>query len=253
MKKRPIDYLILVNPFHKIPETYFDNLELVEMRGYDNERFRVEKSAAQQFRELERATSAKGIPILLSSAYRSVEKQRQIKEEFTAEYGEDYAKRYVAEPGCSEHHTGLALDFVAKIRGKWLIENDEIISRASELQPVYDLLPKYGFILRYLKGKEKITGYPAEPWHIRYLGDPEIAAEITARRITLEEYCEQQSLSATRTGSTTFTTTAPAGRRPPSSFRVFVASCAKNDISFAFSGAYMCLSKPFILKNGLKT
>ena len=244
MKKRPIDYLILVNPFHKIPETYFDNLELVEMRGYDNERFRVEKSAAQQFRELERATSAKGIPILLSSAYRSVEKQRQIKEEFTAEYGEDYAKRYVAEPGCSEHHTGLALDFVAKIRGKWLIENDEIISRASELQPVYDLLPKYGFILRYLKGKEKITGYPAEPWHIRYLGDPEIAAEITARRITLEEYCEQQSLSATRTGSTTFTTTAPAGRRPPSSFRVFVAACAKNDISFAFSGAYMCLSKP---------
>ena len=164
METRHKDYLILVNPFHKIPEFYFDNLELVEMCGYDNELFRVEKSAAQQFRELERATSAKGIPILLSSAYRSVEKQRQIKEEFT----------------------------VAKIRGKWLIENDEIISRASELQPVYDLLPKYGFILRYLKGKEKITGYPAEPWHIRYLGDPEIAAEITARRITLEEYCEQQ-------------------------------------------------------------
>ena len=148
METRHKDYLILVNPFHKIPEFYFDNLELVEMCGYDNELFRVEKSAAQQFRELERATSAKGIPILLSSAYRSVEKQRQIKEEFTAEYGEDYAKRYVAEPGCSEHHTGLALDFVAKIRGKWLIENDEIISRASELQPVYDLLPKYGFILR---------------------------------------------------------------------------------------------------------
>ena len=161
METHPIDYLILVNPFHKISEAYFDNLELVEMRGYDNEVFRVEK-------------------------------QRQIKEEFTTEYGEDYAKRYVAEPGYSEHHTGLALDFVAKIRGKWLIESDEIISRASELQPVYDLLPKYGFILRYLKGKEKITGYPAEPWHIRYIGDPEIAAEITAQGITLEEYCEQR-------------------------------------------------------------
>ena len=162
------------------------------MRGYDNEVFRVEKAAAHQFRELEKASSAKGIPIVLSSAYRSVEKQRQIKEEFTTEYGEDYAKRYVAEPGYSEHHTGLALDFVAKIRGKWLIESDEIISRASELQPVYDLLPKYGFILRYLKGKEKISGYPAEPWHIRYIGDPEIAAEITAQGITLEEYCEQR-------------------------------------------------------------
>lgn len=192
MKKRSIDYLILVNPFHKIPEAYFDNLELVEMRGYDNEVFRVEKAAAQQFRELEKASSAMGIPILLSSAYRSVEKQRQIKEEFTTEYGADYAKRYVAEPGCSEHHTGLALDFVAKIRGKWLIENDEIMSRAAEFQPIYDILPKYGFILRYLKGKEMITGYPAEPWHIRYLGDPEVAAEITARGITLEEYCERR-------------------------------------------------------------
>ena len=192
METRHTDYLILVNPFHKIPETYFESLELVEMRGYDNEVFRVEKAAAQQFRELQKAASAKGIPILLSSAYRSVEKQRQIKEEFTAEYGEDYAKRYVAEPGYSEHHTGLALDFVAKTRGKWLIESDEIINRAGELQPVYDLLPKYGFILRYLKGKEKNTGYPAEPWHIRYLGNPEIATEIAARGITLEEYCEQR-------------------------------------------------------------
>ena len=188
----PADYLILVNPFHKIPEAYFQSLELVEMRGYDNEIFRVEKAAAQHFRELGKASSAKGIPILLSSAYRSVEKQRQIKEEFTIEYGEDYAKRYVAEPGYSEHHTGLALDFVAKIGGKWLIENDEIMDRTSEFQPVYYLLPQYGFILRYLKGKEKITGYPAEPWHIRYLGDPKIAAEITAQGITLEEYCEQQ-------------------------------------------------------------
>ena len=125
METHPIDYLILVNPFHKISEAYFDNLELVEMRGYDNEVFRVEKAAAHQFRELEKASSAKGIPILLSSAYRSVEKQRQIKEEFTTEYGEDYAKRYVAEPGYSEHHTGLALDFVAKIRGKWLSSASE--------------------------------------------------------------------------------------------------------------------------------
>ena len=159
----------------------------------------------------------------------------------------------VAGKSVDTRQLSILLYFRKKRILEWLIENDEIISRASELQPVYDLVPKYGFILRYLKGKEKITGYPAEPWHIRYLGDPEIAAEITARGITLEEYCEQQSLSATRTGSTTFTTTAPAGRRPPSSFRVFVAACAKNDISFAFSGAYMCLSKPFILKNGLKT
>ena len=187
-KTCPTDYLILVNPFHKIPEDYFSGLELVEVRGYDGEVFLVEKEAARQFCKLQKAAAEIGIEILLSSAYRSIEKQRAIKEEFTKEYGEDYAERFVAAPGYSEHHTGLALDFVAEIGGKWLIENREIIERAGELQPIYDILPKYGFILRYLKGKEKITGYPAEPWHIRYVGDPEIAVQITAQGITLEEY-----------------------------------------------------------------
>ena len=188
MKPCAIDYLILVNPFHKIPEDYFSGLELVEVRGYDGEVFLVEKEAARQFCKLQKAAAEIGIEILLSSAYRSVEKQRAIKEEFTKEYGEDYAERFVAAPGYSEHHTGLALDFVAEIGGKWLIENREIIERAGELQPIYDILPKYGFILRYLKGKEKITGYPAEPWHIRYVGDPEIAEQITEQGTTLEEY-----------------------------------------------------------------
>lgn len=189
--KTRINYLILVNPLHRIPADYFDNLELVEMRGYDDEIFQVEKQTAAQFRKLQNETAQKGIEILLSSAYRSVEKQQAIKEELTAEYGEEYGKQFVAAPGYSEHHTGLALDFVAKIDGKWLIENKEIFDRAEELQPVYDILPRYGFILRYLKGKEEITGYPAEPWHIRYVGAPAVAAEITARGITLEEYCEK--------------------------------------------------------------
>ena len=191
MEAHSTDFLILVNPFHKIHDEYFDGLELVEMRGYDDEIFQVEKQTAAQFRKLQNETAQKGIEILLSSAYRSVEKQQAIKEELTAEYGEEYGKQFVAAPGYSEHHTGLALDFVAKIDGKWLIENKEIFDRAEELQPVYDILPRYGFILRYLKGKEEITGYPAEPWHIRYVGDPAVAAEITARGITLEEYCEK--------------------------------------------------------------
>ena len=189
--KTRINYLILVNPLHRVPADYIDNLELVEMRGYDDEIFQVEEQTAAQFRKLQNETAQKGIEILLSSAYRSVEKQQAIKEELTAEYGEEYGKQFVAAPGYSEHHTGLALDFVAKIDGKWLIENKEIFDRAEELQPVYDILPRYGFILRYLKGKEEITGYPAEPWHIRYVGDPAVAAEITARGITLEEYCEK--------------------------------------------------------------
>ena len=189
-KERPMktDYLILVNTAHKIPTDYIDSVELVEMRGYDEEPFRAEKQAATHFCSLQKASAQAGIEILLSSAYRSVRRQQEIREEFLAQYGEDYVRKYVAVPGFSEHHTGLALDFVAKINGKWLIENEEIILRAVELQPVYDLLAGHGFILRYLKGKEGITGFPAEPWHIRYVGDPAAAAEIMERGITLEEF-----------------------------------------------------------------
>lgn len=183
-----MDYLILVNNTHKIPADYIHGLDLITMHGYDNEVYSVEKNTAAQFCELQKASAQKGIEILLTSAYRSVERQQEIKDEMLEEYGEDYVRQFVAVPGYSEHHTGLALDFVAKIDNQWLIWKKEIFEHVKELQPIYDLLPQYGFILRYIAGKEEITGYPAEPWHIRYVGDPAIAAEITEQGITLEEY-----------------------------------------------------------------
>ena len=185
-----VDYLILVNSTHPIPRDYVNALELVPVEGYDREVYLVEKNVAEQFASLRRASAESGVEILLSSAYRSVERQQEIRNEFLQEYGEEYVRQFVAAPECSEHHTGLALDFVARIDGKWLIENKEIRERAEELRPVYDLLPRYGFILRYLKGKEAITGYPAEPWHIRYVGDPAVASEIMERGVTLEEFLE---------------------------------------------------------------
>ena len=183
-----VDYLILVNKTHKIPADYIQRLELILMHGYDNEEYRVEKNTAARFCDLQKASAQNGVEILLTSAYRSVERQQEIKDEFLREYGEDYVRRFVAVPGCSEHHTGLALDFVAKIGDRWLIRKEEIFEHIEEMHPVYDLLPQFSFILRYIKGKEAITGYPAEPWHIRYVGDPAIATEITERGVTLEEY-----------------------------------------------------------------
>ena len=186
-----MDYLILVNNTHKIPADYIHGLDLITMHGYDNEVYSVEKNTAAQFCELQKASAQKGIEILLTSAYRSVERQQEIKDEMLEEYGEDYVRQFVAVPGYSEHYTGLALDFVAKIDNQWLIWKKEIFEHVKELQPIYDLLPQYGFILRYIAGKEEITGYPAEPWHIRYVGDPAIASEIMERGITLEEYLEK--------------------------------------------------------------
>ena len=131
------------------------------MRGYDGEVFLVEKEAARQFCKLQKAAAEIGIEILLSSAYRSVEKQRAIKEEFTKEYGEDYAERFVAEPGYSEHHTGLALDFVAEIGGKWLIENREIIERAGELPAGLRYFAKirlYSAVFERKRGDNRLSG-----------------------------------------------------------------------------------------------
>ena len=189
MEKRPIDYLILVNPFHKIPEAYFDNLELVEMRGYDNEVFRVEKAAAQQFRELEKASSAMGIPILLSSAYRSIEKQRQIKEEFTTEYGADYAKRYVAEPGCSEHHTGLAFDITDEqiYAADYNNRHDETVADTEVYKWMAEHCTDYGFIVRYPEGKEEFYHMACYPGHFRYVG-VEAAKYITENDLCFEEF-----------------------------------------------------------------
>ena len=112
------------------------------------------------------------------SGYRSGELQKAIYKIYTFLYGEDYVNKYVAVPGGSEHQTGLALDignrsnsFISSNEAEWLAEN------------AY----KYGFIIRYPEGKEKITGVNYEPWNIRYVGE-EIAEEIYGSGMTLEEY-----------------------------------------------------------------
>lgn len=187
------DYLVLVNKEHRISPDYARTIELVSEPGYDNEIFWVEKRTLESFRELRETVKKMDMDITLSSGYRSVERQEEIRKEFLEEYGEEYVHKFVAQPGTSEHHTGLAVDFVARIGGKWLIENSDIREREAELFPIYAVLPKFGFILRYLRGKEEITGYPAEPWHLRYVRDPEVAREIMERGITLEEYLQNRA------------------------------------------------------------
>ena len=100
-----------------------------------------------------------------------------VASEFLVKYGADYVKNYVAEPGFSEHHTGLAIDLYLESVDAWA----KIEAR----------LPELGFILRYPLGKENITGYSYEPWHIRYVGK-DAAEEIMSEGITLEEYTERQ-------------------------------------------------------------
>ena len=185
-----IDYLVLVNKEHKLPENWEKEITIVkyvDSQGWDVE---TEEKAYEAYQKLHDALAAEDIHVDLDSAYRSVAEQERIVQDFTEKYGEDYVKQYVAVPGYSEHHTGLALDLYLNIDGQDVYENEDMVQYPEVWAKIHEKLPEYGFILRYLEGKEDVTGYSYEPWHIRYVGDPAIAKEITEKGITLEEYLE---------------------------------------------------------------
>ena len=128
--------------------------------------------------------------IELDSTYRSVVAQQELWDDWSKdpEKGPEYVKKFVAVPGYSEHHTGLAIDICLIIDGEIVADNDDMIAQREIFSKVHAELAKYGFILRYLEGKDDITGYAYEPWHLRYINDPEIAKEIMDNNLTLEEY-----------------------------------------------------------------
>ena len=119
-----------------------------------------------------------GISLKIVSGYRSYDYQNTLYNNYVARDGKAAADTYSARAGHSEHQTGLAMDINNASSGfnntkeaKWLAEN----------------CVKYGFIIRYPKGKENITGYQYESWHVRYLGK-ELAKEVSDSGLTLEEF-----------------------------------------------------------------
>lgn len=154
--------ILLVNKKYHLPANYNP--------GYNNE-------AYSNLQRLIEDGKANGYSIPIISGFRSYQTQKNIFNNYVSVYGYETANTFSALPGQSEHQTGLAFD-VGEISdnygdtpaGIWLRENAH----------------KYGFIIRYLKGKESITGYKYEPWHIRYVGS--VAKEIYQNNLTLEEY-----------------------------------------------------------------
>ena len=183
-----VDYMVLVNKTHKLPDDWEEKLETVHMTNSVGDDVEVEKKAYDAYLKLKEALEAEGVYVDLDSARRSVADQQRIMDEFTEQYGADYAAKTVAKPGYSEHHTGLALDLYLIIDGKDIVENEDMIQYPEIWEKIHAKLADYGFILRYLDGEEHITGYGYEPWHIRYLDDVDTAKEITEKGITFEEY-----------------------------------------------------------------
>ena len=125
------------------------------------------------------AMQAAGFPISDHySGFRSYETQSSLYQDYVNKDGKEAADRYSARPGYSEHQTGLAFDVIGT--------NGDLVTEEKAAQWLLDHVADYGFVVRYLKGKEKETGYMAEEWHLRYVGKE--AKEIAASGLSLEEY-----------------------------------------------------------------
>ncbi len=179
------DYLVLVNKTENESKVH-----LINVKNSFGKEFQIEKETYNHFVKLRNEMLKEGIQIELDSIYRSVARQQEIVEEFTQKYGADYVKKYVAIPGFSEHHTGLAVDICLVIDNKIVDDNDEMIAQKEIFRKIHKRLANNGFILRYPLGKENITGYSYEPWHFRYVGE-DIAKIISEKNLTLEEYLTQ--------------------------------------------------------------
>lgn len=182
------DYQVLVNKSNPIPEKYIDSINLKNAEDVYGDVAQVEERTLNAYNRLHDALLKEGIEIGIDSAYRSVEKQEEIMQDFIKQYGEEYAKATVATPGTSEHHTGLVIDIVPKVNGEWVIENEDMLKQKNIFATIHKKCSKYGFIVRYPDGKEAITGYGYEPWHLRYVGE-ELAGKLynNGDWITMEE------------------------------------------------------------------
>lgn len=182
------DWLILVNKQYGLSEDYIPN-DLVTLEDCDfsvgnEETKQLKEKAADALEEMIGAAADDDIDIVMRTGYRSYEYQEMLYNSYVATDGQEAADTYSGRPGYSEHQSGLCCD--VGIKGQDL--NSFTGTDAADW--VEDNAHKYGFILRYPEGKEDITGYMYESWHIRYVGKGP-AAYMHKHDMTLEEYLDK--------------------------------------------------------------
>ena len=187
-------YHILVNKDNPISMDYYNKEKLIKVKNVDNEVVLIDKKTYRYYLKLKRELKKSNIIIAISSAFRTIEYQEELYNEFFLKYGSDLTQKIVAFPKTSEHHTGLAIDIVLKSMN-YDIDYNTIFENEGEYLQIYKILPKYGFILRYPKNKEQITKYNYEPWHIRFVGK-KLARKLFDNNITLEEYYQNELLKS---------------------------------------------------------
>lgn len=187
-----MDYTVLINRENRLDKNYIPN-DLIATDENENNfhnfvdptlKPMISKSILPYFLELQKAAKEDGFNIIIDSGYRSYQYQQDVWDHNLNKIGLEETTRKVAPPGASEHQTGLTFDVAYIIDGVFV---DKIDDSMRETKWLFDNAYKFGFILRYPKGKEEITGYSYEPWHYRFVGK-ELAKKLFSEGITLEEY-----------------------------------------------------------------
>lgn len=175
--------LMVVNKHRHLNEDFVpDELEKIDDKYTNGEDQKASKVAVDAFVSMYDAALKEGLGLVINSSYRSYQDQEEICNSYASLYGDNYVKRYVAKPGFSEHQTGLAFDIGST--------SSNIFAQSKEYQWIKDHAHLYGFILRFPKAGEDITGFRNEPWHYRYVGK-KIATYMYEHDLTLEEYFVQ--------------------------------------------------------------
>ena len=173
--------LMLVNKYNYLDETYVpeDIKDISNYYAYDDNSIREE--ALNAYKEMWNAAKKEDLTLIVSSSYRTYETQNKLWTSRANALGKASADEYTARAGFSEHQTGLALDILTHNTILNEFENTD------EFKWLNEHAHEYGFILRYPKDKEDITGYSYESWHYRYVGK-EVATKIKKLNITFDEY-----------------------------------------------------------------
>jgi len=172
----------MINPENPLPSDYVpEDMSVLNTRSYDGAMMRSE--AAQALEHLMADGEGNGYILYVVSAYRSYALQERLHNGYIASMGREAAENESAPAGASEHQSGLAVDLSCDAVGKNLVEAFE---STSEGLWVAENAWHYGFIIRYPRDKDHITGYIYEPWHLRYVGE-EMASIVHQTGLTLEE------------------------------------------------------------------
>ncbi|MFQ8643069.1 MAG: M15 family metallopeptidase [Oscillospiraceae bacterium] len=178
MKK---DNAILVNKYYSLPEKYAptDIVDVSNWYAFDG--IKTRQVVLDAFKEMFNAAKEDGHTLIINSGYRTYDAQKKIYDEYKDLKGEEYADEYAARPDYSEHQSGLALDIIT------YGASGETFDTTDAFKWLQKNAHKYGFILRYPKDKEDITGYAYESWHYRYLGK-DLATKVKKSGLTYDEY-----------------------------------------------------------------